>query len=298
MRYSAHMKILYTSDIHTHPNHLFSLLSASKDEGVDAVVVGGDLIPHRLPTEDRFGIIDGQRMYLKETLIPAMERFRKGTDIPVYLDLGNDDLYLSRGVLEKYNGRFFNLLHMQRLPLTDAVDIIGYMAVPPTPFQRKDWEKPDSRETPYPPSNRVRLTGYITKNGSLEETAIDPASDDTIENDLSVLSRTIERPFIFVAHSPPYGTPLDVLDSGEHVGSGSIRRFIETWAKKGLLLSSLHGHIHEAPFRSGQISTTIKGAICINTGQHSTGNRPLRYVILSLNRDPLRVEIVKGVPKV
>jgi uncharacterized protein len=290
------MKILYTSDIHTHPHHLYSLLTSAEDEGVGAVVVGGDLIPHRLPAADRFGIIGGQEMYLKETFIPAMERFRDRTHVPVYLDLGNDDLYSSRRALEKYDGRFFNLLHMQKLCLTDAVDIIGYMNVPPTPFQRKDWEKPDSQETPYAPNNRIRLKGYITRNGTLEETTLDPASDDTIENDLAVLSGMIKRPFIFVAHSPPYGTPLDVLDNDVHVGSASIRKFIETWAGKGLLIASLHGHIHEAPFRSGQISTTLKGALCINPGQHSNGDQALRYVILSLNKDPFRVEIVKGVP--
>ncbi len=298
MRYNVYMKILYTSDIHTHPDHLFSLLNASEDEGVDAVVVGGDLIPHRLPAADRLGIIEGQRMYLKETLIPAMERFRRRINVPVYLDLGNDDLYISRRVLEKYDGRFFNLLHMQKFRLTDAIDIIGYMNVPPTPFQRKDWEKPDSQETPCAPNNRVQFTGYITKNGTLEEMTIDPASDDTIENDLTFLSEMIERPFIFVAHSPPYGTPLDVLGNGMHVGSASIRKFIESWAEKGLLIASLHGHIHEAPFRSGQISTTIKGTICINPGQHSLDNQPLRYVILAVDAHPFRIEIIKGVPKV
>ena len=122
---------------------------------------------------------------------------------------------------------------------------------------------------------------------------IDPGSGDTIESDLSELSKSIDRPFVFVAHSPPYGTPLDVLDTGVHVGSVSIRMFIEAWAKKGLLMASLHGHIHEAPFRSGRISTLIEKVICINPGQYSTGNHPLRYVILALSDSPVRVKILK-----
>lgn len=287
------MRILYTSDIHTNPGHLQSLLSAAEDEAVEAVIIGGDLIPHHLPGQERCGLIDRQRLYLKDTLMPAVERFNERTHVSIYLDLGNDDLYASRRVLEEYDGGLLNLLHMQRRRFTDAVDIIGYMNVPPTPFRRKDWEKPDSHQVPYALNNRIRLAGYITRKGKKEEITIDPGSEDTIEKDLSVLSDRIERPFIFVAHSPPYDSPLDVLDTGEHVGSVSIRMFIEAWARKGFLIASLHGHIHESPFRSGRTSTLIENAICINPGQHSTGSHPLRYVILELSHPPVRTQIVK-----
>jgi Icc-related predicted phosphoesterase len=287
------MIVLYTSDIHAHPGHLQSLLDAAEREMVDAVIIGGDLIPHALPDTERIDLIDRQRRYLKETLIPAAKRLIIRTRICLYVDLGNDDLYASRRILEEYDGKLLNLLHMRKHPFTDAVDIIGYMNVPPTPFRRKDWEKPDSSQSPYARNNRVRLEGYITRTGKKEDITLDIGSGDTIEKDLSLLSERIHRPFIFVAHSPPYDTPLDVLDNGVHVGSSSIRAFIQAWARKGLLVASLHGHIHESPFRSGRISTRIEEAICINPGQHAAGDRPLRYVILKLSHPPVHLEIIK-----
>ncbi len=48
-------------------------------------------------------------------------------------------------------------------------------------------------------------------------------------------------PSIFVSHSPPFGTKLDQLASGKHVGSTAIRRFIESHAPD----LCLTGHIHE-----------------------------------------------------
>jgi hypothetical protein len=47
---------------------------------------------------------------------------------------------------------------------------------------------------------------------------------------------------IQVTHVPPYNTKLDVISSGAHVGSESVRKFIEE--KKPVL--SISAHIHEA----------------------------------------------------
>lgn len=49
-------------------------------------------------------------------------------------------------------------------------------------------------------------------------------------------------PTILVSHAPPYGTLIDKLRNGRHVGSKAIRNFIET-NKPDFCLS---GHIHEA----------------------------------------------------
>ena len=49
-------------------------------------------------------------------------------------------------------------------------------------------------------------------------------------------------PSIFVSHSPPHGTAVDQLKDGRHVGSRSIRKFIEKKCP-ALCISS---HIHEA----------------------------------------------------
>ena len=96
---------------------------------------------------------------------------------------------------------------------------------------------------------------------------MDLASPDTIERDLAQLSETIKKPFVFVSHSPPYHTALDVIYNETHVGSVAIAEFIREWAKKGKLIASFHGHIHESPTRSGSVSTEIEGVSCFNPGQ-------------------------------
>lgn len=52
----------------------------------------------------------------------------------------------------------------------------------------------------------------------------------------------IKIPLILVSHTPPYGTKVDRLVNGRHVGSRSIRKFIEE-KQPDLCIA---GHIHEA----------------------------------------------------
>ncbi|MCD6483475.1 MAG: metallophosphoesterase [Candidatus Odinarchaeota archaeon] len=67
------------------------------------------------------------------------------------------------------------------------------------------------------------------------------------ENDFEAIIQIIEKDiepnkWILCAHSPPYGTAIDLLFNGKHAGSRTIYKFIE----KGKPLLSIHGHIHEA----------------------------------------------------
>jgi Icc-related predicted phosphoesterase len=226
------------------------------------------------------GILDAQAMYLEGALIPALKRLKASKAISIYLDFGNDDFMANRPILEPYQNNLFQLLHMQKCAISDEVDLIGYMMVPPTPFQRKDWEKPDAKDAPYPSSGRARLKGYTTRSGKIEEMSLDLDDDQTIEKDLDQLAGKIERPFIFVSHCPPYDTPLDMLSTGVHVGSISIRRFIDKWSRRNLLIASLHGHIHESPRVSNTIHTRINHVLAINPGQ----DVELQYAMLELTQ--------------
>jgi Icc-related predicted phosphoesterase len=253
-------------------------MDATVRSRADVLIIGGDIVPHYLHRAHAMDVLDAQAMYLEGTLIPAIKDLKARKDVEVLLDFGNDDFMATRHLLEHYQGGLLQLLHMQKYALTDQVDVIGYMMVPPTPFQRKDWEKPDAKDTPYPSTSRVRLKGYITGNGCIEETVLNTDDNRTIERDLDRLSYQIDRPFIFVAHCPPYDTPLDVLSSGAHVGSISIRRFIEKWSRRKMLIASMHGHIHESPSVSKTIHTRINDVLAINPGQ----NRDLQYALLEL----------------
>ncbi|MGD9223267.1 MAG: metallophosphoesterase, partial [Desulfobacteraceae bacterium] len=258
--------------------HLEQTLDETLSRDVDVLIIGGDIVPHNLPQAHAMGMLDAQAMYIEGTLIPGLQNLKAKRDVKIFLDFGNDDFLANRPILEQYQGKLLHLMHLQKHPLTREVDLVGYMMVPPTPFQRKDWERPDAKDIPYPPGSRVRLKGYITGNGHIEETVLDLDDNKTIEKDLALLSGRIDRPFIFVAHCPPFDTPLDMLSSGVHVGSIAIRRFIEKWSRRKKLVASLHGHIHESPRVSKSANTRINGALSINPGQ----DRDLQYVLLDL----------------
>lgn len=49
-------------------------------------------------------------------------------------------------------------------------------------------------------------------------------------------------PLVLVCHQPPYGTKVDRLSDGKHVGSTAVRHFIETTHP----LLCFSGHLHEA----------------------------------------------------
>lgn len=71
-----------------------------------------------------------------------------------------------------------------------------------------------------------------------------------------------EKPLIFLSHNPPYGTDADRSMNGEHLGSHSVREFIER--KNPLLVSC--GHIHEARSISRLGETLI-----VNAGPAKSG---------------------------
>ncbi len=258
------------------------MLSVADREDVDGIIVGGDLLPHHLPDTPRLGILVAQGNYLRDVFIRTLSDHMSKQKRAIYLDMGNDDFIANRGLLKAHDGALFHLLHMAKHALTETVDIIGYMTVSPTPFGVKDWEKPDSMDQPHNVGAVVNRKGYVSDSGALKETTLDLETSDTIENDLSLIGQQISRPFVFVSHCPPYDTPLDMLLSGEHVGSASIGRFIETWSKRGLLLASFHGHIHESPEKSGAIRTIIGDTPSINPGQHRGVGAVLQYVLFEV----------------
>ncbi len=67
---------------------------------------------------------------------------------------------------------------------------------------------------------------------------------------------------ILVSHAPPYGTELDVIHSGRHVGSTAVKNFIEAHDINVLIC----GHIHEA--RGKCLFNNIQ---MINCGEGSKG---------------------------
>ena len=75
---------------------------------------------------------------------------------------------------------------------------------------------------------------------------------------------------IVLSHCPPKDTRIDKVASGEHVGSTSVRIFVEK--QKPVLVIS--GHVHEAQGIDRLGSTTL-----VNVGPAQRGN----YATISLN---------------
>ena len=67
---------------------------------------------------------------------------------------------------------------------------------------------------------------------------------------------------LFVTHAPPYDTRTDILPSGEHVGSKSLRKIIEEFQPA----LNICGHIHESPGVDEIGKTTV-----VNPGQIGEG---------------------------
>ncbi|HUT80722.1 MAG TPA: metallophosphoesterase [Candidatus Bathyarchaeia archaeon] len=66
-----------------------------------------------------------------------------------------------------------------------------------------------------------------------------------------------DDPLVLISHNPPYDTEADIVGSQKHVGSKSVREFIE----KEKPIAILCGHIHES-----QAICEIQNTLCVNPG--------------------------------
>lgn len=166
-----------------------------------------------------------QGHFLEKNLLPLL---RKTRGPPLLLLTGNDDYRANLGTLEQGEREgLFTLLHQKTVAL-EGYFFPGYCCVPPGPLLIRDWIR----------------------------------SEEQIAADLRSLEKTPADRTVLVAHSPPHGTALDVIWSGQHVGSRAIRDFL----KDARPLVSLHGHIHESPRMSGKVQERLGRTLAINPG--------------------------------
>ena len=244
-------RIIHTADIHGNKSFYERLFEKSKDNNINAVVIGGDLSPKDFgPLQCK---IENQERFFLDFFIPLVKNFRKQNPKKnVFLIMGNDDFKSGESLLMNpdKNG-VLHYIHKKQARLNDSYKIAGYSFVNPTPFRMKDWEKDDFRGDKMPP----QVFGEEFRSADKEK--------GTIDEDLQALKRmTMPRKTVYVMHAPPYNTKLDIITSNAHVGSRAIREFIE----KEQPPLTLHGHIHESPKMSGSWKDKIKNTICINVG--------------------------------
>jgi hypothetical protein len=82
---------------------------------------------------------------------------------------------------------------------------------------------------------------------------------------------------ILVSHAPPYGTKVDITHSGVHVGSTSVRDFIEDHQPDVVIC----GHIHE-----GRGQDVIENSRIVNCGAAKQGN----YIVVEILKDKIEIK--------
>ncbi|OGP76887.1 MAG: hypothetical protein A2V86_10910 [Deltaproteobacteria bacterium RBG_16_49_23] len=259
------MKVLYASDLHGEIYLYHELLDVARSSSAEKIALGGDLLPSFPPTKRYEDMIPNQKAFIDQFLLPFFKRVIETTGVRhLFLIAGNWDLGYPFIFREPAEGLID--LNQKIYRLGNGYEIVGYPFVPPTPFRPKDYEKMDDPESPWPPQKNP---SYIrTSDQSDELTAIDPylylRSRETIQQDLDRLPKPFfpERA-IYMMHSPPFGTRLDMIQGRKSAGSRSLKAFIESHQP----LVTLHGHIHEAPQVSGSYFDLIGETLSINPGQ-------------------------------
>ncbi len=175
--------------------------------------------------------MDRQRTFLQYSLIPLFQKYKRYKK-DIFIMMGNDDFAVNMDLLERAEkDGILKLLHM-RAHKAGTDFMAGYTCINETPFMIKDWER----------------------------------REEEIAGDLKELAKKSDpKKTIYVFHAPPFGTNLDVIHSGVHVGSKAIREFIE----KKQPPVTLHGHIHESADMTGSFFDKIGKTVCINPGRRA-----------------------------
>ena len=82
-------------------------------------------------------------------------------------------------------------------------------------------------------------------------------TEEEIREGLSPFAAKTSKNTILVVHNPPKNTKLDRIETGEHVGSQEIRRFVER--AKPLLVISAHIHENNGTDRIGETTLFYPG---------------------------------------
>lgn len=277
--------IVYTSDIHGNEVQYQKLVNYAQQISADSMIIGGDIAPKGLSGHEYIGV---QRDFLANKL-PQLIFPLKNSSTKVYVMMGNDDCAVNNDILERgeENG-LYTILHGKRARLNADFDIVGYSYVPITPFGIKDWEKfdlslvPEQVYSEYGHRKRTnyQLNGYKSSKEGWAPFEFLPEMEkkDSIQNDLCTeLFQQDHHKTVYVMHSPPHDTNLDIIMDGSHVGSFAERLFIEQCQP----YLTLHGHIHETVRKSGSFKQVIGNTLSLASGNHNVG-KDLAVLVFNL----------------
>lgn len=273
-------KVLYTSDMHGNKRQFEAFLEYAMQIKPATVIIGGELAPKEIGINTvNSKYIDTQRNFLENSL-PALIRHLKQSSpkTNVFVMLGNDDCAVNLDVLNAHP-ELYREIHGKRFKIDDNHEIVGYSFVPITPFGIKDFEKfdlsdiPESVKDDYEHRKRTnyRFNGIKSVNKpnfGWERYQFEQAREllDSIQKDLNSEIFTVSpQNTVYVFHTPPHNTSLDVIGDNVHVGSFAVREFVQKYNPK----LTLHGHIHETVDMTGKFIDVIGESVLISAGNHN-----------------------------
>ena len=255
--------IVYTSDLHGNLDLYRAAGNAAVSTGADALIFGGDLCPGT-PNGKSFTLPTEHPDFILHQVGPLVRKWKQAHGaLRVFAIPGNDDCQTILPALDRLaaDGLIENL-HRQTRTL-NGYTLTGLSFVPPTPFQLKDFDRWDHE--PVDHDNSISMRGVISTPQGFEVIKDVHAyldSSPSIAEELRRLPIPDPARTVAVIHTPPFDTHCDVLFDGRHIGSRSLRSWIETHQPR----LTLHGHIHESPKLSRSYCDRIGSTVVVNPG--------------------------------
>lgn len=264
------MKIIYVTDLHGNAAKYMCTLEIAQKNGAAGVINGGDMLPldgdlHGSQKEFIAGFLSGHFSAYAAAGLAWLGM------------LGNDDLRIHDVVFDRVCRKHRNVFNLaQRRVELNGFEFIGMNWVTDYPFRLKDRCR---RDGPGYIFQKQRGAGLLSTPVGFRELPDWPAYAEGLP-DMRQELMALPRPAnplkaVSVIHMPPAGLGLDVISSGERVGSAAVGRFIEMNAP----LLTLHGHIHESPEVSGIWKAMIGNTVCVQPGQ---ARNALTYTLIDL----------------
>ena len=276
------MRLIFATDFHGNEFAYRALFHTAQSSEIDAIVLGGDLGPY---AHFAGSIIEAQREFAERSLAVRLREFREASAVPVFAIPGNDDC----AALEPEWRRFqeeglWHWIPDGAVPLNDDYHVAGLPYVPVTPFVMSDFDRIDVAG--WRP-NRCPIDMMLSDGGQIRLARLDELeARAAIAEELETLAqKSAPQKTIYVMHSPPHGTALDLMQGGRPVGSAAIRKFIERHQPP----VTLHGHVHESYSRSGSVHEHIGETLALNPGPSLDR---LRAVIVDLGGERPSYELV------
>lgn len=263
------MRIAAVSDLHGLKPR-FALLARLFDEGIDTLLVAGDVARGGYPEVQQADVRENFNLLLKG---------RRG--VRVFAIPGNDDWAIVEATLREFQE--VSVPTDRAVPLDARLSIAGYPFVPVTPFMMKDHEKWDTSDEPALPASRealyqamiergINISGLRSEGTSLRDFEFD--LDDRADNIAADMDRLAAysdpRETLYLIHCPPAGyRDAGLSPQGSRpIGSRGVLDFIRKHGPR----MTIHGHSHEAVDRGGgEFRFRIGGSTVLLIGP---GNEP------------------------